>query len=131
MIPDEDQLLVLGVSQLGGRGAAWTARRLRKDVYELDKTVPVPLGEVFASVASLLESTGMVVARTGPGDGQALVRAVVGSGAMNLNPAVITVSMTCAADGGTNLHIRGAAKEGLIMQHAGEKAARRFGALLD
>ena len=131
MIPDEDELLVLGLSQLGGRGAAWTARRLRKDVYELDKTVPVPLGEVFASVASMLESTGMVVARTGPGDGHALVCAVVGSGAMNLNPAVITVSMTSAADGSTILHIRGAAKEGLIKQHAGEKAAKRFGALLD
>ena len=100
-------------------------------MYELDKTVPVPLGEVFASVASMLESTGMVVARTGPGDGQALVRAVVGSGAMNLNPAVITVSMTSAADGSTILHIHGAAKEGLIKQHAGEKAAKRFGALLD
>lgn len=131
MIPDEDELLVQGLSQLGGRGAAWTARRLRKDVYELSKTLTAPVGEVFASVASLLESNGMVVARTVPGDGEALVRSVVGSGAMNLNPAVITVTMTSAADGGTIVHIRGAAKEGLIKQHAGEKAAKRLGALLD
>jgi hypothetical protein len=73
--PDEDELLVMGLSQLGGRGA--------------------------------------------------------GSGAMNLNHAVITVRMTAAADGGTLLHIRGAAKEGLIKQHAGEKAARRLEVLLD
>jgi hypothetical protein len=50
---------------------------------------------------------------------------------MNLNPAVITVSMPSAADRSTILHIRGAAKEGLIKQHAGEKAAKRFEALLD
>jgi hypothetical protein len=130
VIPDEDELLVSGLAQIGGRGAAWTARRLRKDVHELNKTLAAPLGEVFASVASLLESIGTVVARTGPDDGQALVRGVVGSGAMNLNPAVITVSMTSTPDGGTILHIRGAAKEGLIKQHAGEKAAKRLEALL-
>jgi len=97
VIPDEDDLLVFGLGQLGGRGAAWTARRLRKDAYELNKTLSAPLDEVFASVASLLESIGTVAARTGPGDGEALVRGVVGSGAMNLNPAVITVSMTPVA----------------------------------
>jgi hypothetical protein len=130
VIPDEDELLVSGLSQLGGRGAAWTARRLRKDVYELNKTLAVPLAEVFASVASMLESIGTVVAQTGPGDGQALVRGIVGSGAMNMNPTVLTVSMTPADDGGTVVHIRGAAKEGLIKQHAGEKAAKRFEGLL-
>jgi hypothetical protein len=130
VIPDEDELLVLGLGQLGGRGAAWTARRLRKDVHELNRILAAPIGEVFASVTSLLESIGTVAARTGPGGGQALVRGVVGSGAMNLNPAVITVSMTSSADGGTLVRIRGAAKEGLIKQHAGEKAAKRFEALL-
>jgi hypothetical protein len=49
---------------------------------------------------------------------------------MNLNPAVVTVRMSSAADGGTIVHIRGAAKEGLIKQHAGEKAAKRLEALL-
>jgi hypothetical protein len=49
---------------------------------------------------------------------------------MNLNPAVVTVSMSSAADGGTVLHIRGAAKEGLIKQHAGEKAAKRLESLI-
>jgi hypothetical protein len=131
MNPDEDELLVLGLGQLGGQGAAWTARRLRKDVFELKKTLAAPLDEICGSVADLLESIGTVVARTGPGDGQALVRGIVGSGAMNLNPAVITVSMTGTADGGTILHIRGAAKEGIIKQHAGEKAAKRLEALLD
>lgn len=130
MIPDEDELLVMGLAQLGGRGAAFTARRLRKDVHELQKTLAAPIDQVFGSVVNLLESIGTVVARTGPADGQALVRGVFGSGAMNLNPAVVTVSMSSAADGGTVLHIRGAAKEGLIKQHAGEKAAKRLESLI-
>jgi hypothetical protein len=130
LIPDEDELLVAGLGQLGGRGAAWTARRLRKDVYELDKTLASPLDEVFAHVAGQLGSIGRVAAQTGPGDGKALVRGVVGSGAMNLNPAVITVTMTSATDGSTIVHIRGAAKEGLIKQRAGEKAAKRLESLL-
>jgi hypothetical protein len=129
VIPDEDELLVMGLSQLGGRGAAWTGRRLRKDVYQLQKTLASPLDEVFASMANLLESIGTVAARTSPADGKALVCGVVGSGAMNLNPAVLTVSMTSTADG-TVLHIRGAAKEGLIKQHAGEKAAKRLESLI-
>ncbi|HEX7996556.1 MAG TPA: hypothetical protein VF506_21775 [Streptosporangiaceae bacterium] len=131
MIPDEDELLVSQLAQLGGRGAAWTARRLRKDVYEAQKILSGSIGEVFAAVTSLLESVGTVVARTGPADGQAVVCGVVGSGAMNLNPAVLTVNMASAADGGTILHIRGAAKEGVIKQRAGEKAAKRFEAMLD
>lgn len=130
MIPDEDEVLVSQLSQLGGRGAAWTARRLRKDVYELEKSLAAPLDEAFASVANLLDSIGMVVARTDPADGKAVVCAVVGSGAMNLNPVVLTVTMTSIAEGGTVLQIRGAAKEGLIKQHAGEKAAKRFESLI-
>jgi hypothetical protein len=38
--------------------------------------------------------------------------------------------MTATADGGTIMHIRGAANEGLIKQHAGEKAAKRLEELL-
>jgi hypothetical protein len=59
-----------------------------------------------------------------------VVRGVLGAGAMNLNPAVVTVTMTSAGQGATMLRIRGAAKEGLIKQRAGEKAAQRVAAHL-
>ena len=49
---------------------------------------------------------------------------IVGAGAGNLNPAVVTVTIRAAGQGST-LVVRGAAKEGLIKQHAGGKAARR------
>lgn len=89
---------------------------------------PISLAQI--DLIGLLESIGQVVAQTGPSDGEAVVRGVVGAGAMNLNPAVITVTMTSATEGSTIVHIRGAAKEGLINQRAGEKAAKRLASLL-
>lgn len=81
-------------------------------------------------MAGVLASIGRVVAQTGPAGSQAAVRAIVGAGVMNLNPAMLTVTMTGTADGRTTVHIRGAAKEGLIKQRAGEKAARRLADML-
>ena len=46
-----------------------------------------------------------------------------------MNPAVVTVTIF-QADNGSRLLIRGAAKEGLIKQRAGEVAARRVAAAL-
>jgi hypothetical protein len=138
---DEDEILVAALGQVGGvshapgarrggRGARSAARRLAKDVHEIELPVAAPLGEAYAQVASLLGSIGQIVARSDHTGGTAIVRGVVGSGAMGLNPAVITVTMTAAGEGSTTVHIRGAAKEGFIKQRAGEKAARRFAALL-
>lgn len=49
---------------------------------------------------------------------------LMGAGFFNLNPAVVTVTIN-AADGGSKLVVRGAAREGLIKQRAGEEAANR------
>lgn len=54
---------------------------------------------------------------------------ILGSGAANLNPAVVTVTIRASADG-SRLVIRGVAKEGLIKQRAGEKAAKRVAAAM-
>jgi hypothetical protein len=136
----EDEILVtelgqLGASLVGGRrtlgvrpgwGARWGARRMGKNVHEMDLTAAGPPDEVADRVASLLGALGRVVARQDPGDGGAVVRGVFGAGSMNLNPAVVTVTMTASPGGGTAVHIRGAAKEGLIKQRAGQKAAERI-----
>ena len=54
---------------------------------------------------------------------------MVGAGVGNLNPAVVTVTISASAEG-SRLVIRGAAKEGLIKQRAGEKAAKRVAAAM-
>ncbi len=53
------------------------------------------------------------------------LRTVVGAGAMGLNPAVVTVTIAGKGPSPTTVHIRGAAKEGLIKQRAGREAAER------
>ncbi len=88
-------------------------------------TLAVPLDEIYVRVASLLGSLGRIVAQTRPADGRAMVRGVLGAGTMNLNPAVVTVTMSFTGQGATTLRIRGAAMEGLVKQRAGEKAAQR------
>jgi len=138
MADDEDDLLARALGQQAagalsdrsGRAAGAVARRLGKNVYETEMTLAAPFSEACAQVAGLLAAIGQVVAQTGPAGSQAVVRAIVGAGAMNLNPAILTVTMTSTADGRTTVHIRGAAKEGLIKQRAGEKAARRLAAML-
>lgn len=58
-------------------------------------------------------------------DGAARLVSIVGSGAFSMNPAVVMVTVS-GATGGSLVTVRGAAKEGLIKQRAGEKAARRI-----
>lgn len=117
-------------SRGGAWGAAFAGRRLRKDVGETEITLAAPLDEVFVRVVSLIEAMGRLVAQAGPTDGSAVVRGIVGAGAMNLNPAVVTVTMAAAGESGTRVHLRGAAKEGLIKQRAGQKAVERLAARL-
>jgi hypothetical protein len=131
---DEDEILVQEIGRLaGGKGISrsgwggrWTARRLSKNVHEVDLMVTAPPDEVADRAASLLGSLGRIVDQQNSGAGGIVVRGVFGAGAMNLNPALVTVTVTAAADGGTAVHIRGAAKEGLIKQRAGQKAAERI-----
>jgi hypothetical protein len=130
VMDDEDEILAAELGKLGGRGAAATGRRLRKDAHEIEMTMAEPPDDVLIRVVSLIASGGQVVAQTGPDDGKAIVRGIVGAGAMNLNPAVITVTISAASAGGTTVHIRGAAKEGLIKQRAGQKAAERLAVTL-
>jgi hypothetical protein len=66
----------------------------------------------------------------GPGsDSDTQVIGIVGSGYANLNPAVVTVTIH-ASEWGSRLVIRGAAKEGLIKQRAGAKAAKQVAAAM-
>jgi hypothetical protein len=106
----------------GARGAERSARRVRKDVHEIEMTVAVPPGEVRSLVTGLIQATGRLIEES---DDPVIVRGVVGAGAMNMNPVVLTVTLSPGA-GGTTVLVRGAAKEGLIKQRAGEKAACRF-----
>lgn len=134
---DEDELLARALGNVGGlmgpharRGAEISARRLRKDVCEIDLVVGMSPRAAADRARQVISEHGSVVAPDGHGDEPgAQVIGVMWAGIGNLNPAVVTVTIHPAPEG-SRLVIRGAAKEGLIKQRAGTKAAQRLAALL-
>jgi len=63
-------------------------------------------------------------------ENRATIRALLGSGFLNLNPALVTITVSRRDETTTEVTIRGVAKEGLIKQRAGQKAAERVAAAL-
>jgi hypothetical protein len=134
---DEDELLIRAVGDVGGfmgsrarRGAETGARRLRKDVFEVDLAVNMSPTAAADRAREVISEHGDVLdLETSDENPGTQIVGIVGSGAANFNPAVVTVTIRASADG-SRLVIRGVAKEGLIRQRAGEKAARRVAAAM-
>jgi hypothetical protein len=124
LTPDENALLIAGLGSVGevvnrgaGRGARIAARGMRADIFQTTVTLALTLSAATETVARVLDSLGRRTAE---------LQAVIGVGVGNLNPAVVTVTVTEDAAGTVAAHVRGVAKEGLIRLRAGEKAARRL-----
>ena len=122
LTPDENALLIAGLGAVGGtvspgaaRGARRAAGRMRADIFATTVALPGPMPAATELVMRVLDALGTRTAE---------LQAMIGAGALSLNPAV--VSVTLSEDAGTvTATVRGVAKEGLIRQRAGEKAARR------
>jgi hypothetical protein len=115
---DEDELLAgaLGVAVSG---------RLRKSVLEIDLTLAMPPAAAADRARQVLGELGRELSVRDDGEtADTQVVGIVGAGVGDLDPAVVTVTIRAAGQG-SKLVVRGAAKEGLIKQHAGGKAARR------
>lgn len=121
---EESELLVHGLSALGGGGAGFVARRMRSDLFETEVTLALPVADSIPFVGGVLAELGTPVDEESTGDGHRL-RAMIGAGGMNLNPTVVTVYLNDSGPSATTARIRGVAKEGLIKQRAGRKAATR------
>jgi hypothetical protein len=128
---DEDELLVSALGEIGHlvgvrRGPEFAARRLRKNVLEVDLDVSMTPDAAARRAEKVLADAGTLV-RSEPGAADASFELVglIGAGFWNLNPAVVTVTIR-ASDYGSRIAVRGAAKEGLIKQRAGEAAAKRI-----
>jgi hypothetical protein len=127
---DEDELLVRALGEVGGRGrrgAEAAARRLPKGVFEVELSLRMSPAEAAERARDAISDHGSLLDLEGVGEDQ--VAGVVGAGVGNLNPAVVTVTISASPEG-SRLVIRGAAKEGLIKQRAGEKAAKRVAAAM-
>ncbi|MFB7242076.1 hypothetical protein CW362_32300 [Streptomyces populi] len=135
---NEDEILAEELAALGavsggsGHLTRLVARRMRKNVHEIDLVLPLPFEGAVEHVADVLARAGRVMgfARVGPGTDRETIRAVVGGGVGGLNPVVVTVLVSRGGVAGSEVRLRAAAKEGLIKQRAGEKTAVRLAALL-
>lgn len=138
----EDEILLEALGQVGGAcggsggrwGAACAAKRLRKNVHEINLALPLGADESAELVLRTLADAGRLL-DPGPSAqpallGQKTVRAIVGGGFAQMNPVLITVTLLATGPETTNVKVRGAAKEGLIRQRAGEKTARLLAGLL-
>ncbi|MFJ3791560.1 hypothetical protein [Kitasatospora sp. NPDC090091] len=137
---DEDALLAQAIGAWavsGRRGVEWVARRLPKDVHEEELELPLPYAEAVARVRAVLRGLGRRVPPVSRGT--RTFRVMAGGGAWGLNPVLVTVRLTTVGGtesepepdpGSTLVHLRAAAKEGLIRQRAGQRTGRRVAELL-
>ena len=146
MSQEEEEILVNQLGELGWRsgrfagglqaasggrlGARFAARLLPEDVHEVLLVLALPADEALALARRVLASPGEPANETRLAEDKHELRAVVGSGLLNLNPAVVTLQLLATTPASTTIRVRGVAKEGLIRQRAGRKAAEGVAARL-
>ncbi|MZE79630.1 hypothetical protein GTY57_22380 [Streptomyces sp. SID5475] len=134
----EDEILTGEIAALGtvvgasGRLTGRVAKRLKKNVHEIDLVIPLPFDDAVKRVADVLGGAGQAVepVHVEPGGDRRTIRVVAGAGIGGMNPVVVTALVTRGGEHTSAVRLRAAAKEGLIKQRAGEKTAVRLAALL-
>ena len=110
----------------GYLGAKFSARFLPTETFS--DTVEAGLSAEMAVQAAygVLRGEGQIT--TGQTEETSLpqLTAVVGSGAMNMNPTIVAVTVAPISHSSCTLTISGAAKEGLIKQHSAKMAVMRI-----
>ena len=127
---DEEQILAQALGEIWGPGARLMARWLPEDVYETVLETGSSPEKAWQVALAVMSRVGRILESNAAETRGAVVCAIVGSGAWNMNPALVKVRVTSTAEGVTRLEIRGIAKEGLIRQRAGETAVKRVANLL-
>lgn len=114
-----------GMVTLAGLGAQLAARSLPNDVCRVVLDVPAAADVAIRAIAGGIADVGRLVGGD-PSSPYPTLRAVIGAGFRNMNPAVVEAEVVPASDGSTRITLTGTAKEGLIKQRSGEKAVRRL-----
>ncbi|MDG9710533.1 hypothetical protein [Streptomyces sp. DH10] len=94
--------------------------------------IPLPFDDTVERVSRVLNQVGRAVEtrQVAPGRDGETIRVVASGGAGGMNPVVVTALVSKGGENSSVVRLRAAAKEGLIKQRAGEKAATRVAALL-
>ncbi|MBN1588506.1 MAG: hypothetical protein JW888_03235 [Pirellulales bacterium] len=112
--------------EIGTKVVGRVARKLPNDMFQVELELAESADRVLRVACDVLDEVGRIRDDVVASDAAPTVAAVVGSGFLNLNPAVVTVEVAPLAADRARVTVTGTAKEGLIKQHAGEKAARRI-----
>lgn len=112
--------------ELGTGVVRWVARKMPNDAFQTTLDVAADPESVLRRAFDVLDAAGRIRADVATHSDAPSVSAIVGSGFLRLNPALVTVEIVAGENERCRVLVSGVAKEGLIKQHAGEKAARRI-----
>lgn len=118
------KLGAIGGGEAGRHGAQFAARHLPNDVFEATVELDVGADQATHMFGAGISAVGEDIDGD-PGRANPVLRAIVPAGMMDLNPAVVEVEIVPVDPAHSRVILTGTAKEGLIKQHAGEKAVRR------
>lgn len=107
-------------------GARFAARFLPTETYTRRFSLPVGIERALKSGFSVLTKIGTLESETGANAPYPMLKAVVGSGFFNLNPAIVYFEILEGDASSCEVTITAAAKEGLVKQHTAEKAVERI-----
>ena len=124
-----DDILADELGKMGGFGSKWVARRLPTTGGEVRLEIAAPAEQVVDVAQRLLSDIGVLLAEERVPDLPAL-QAIVGAGGLGLNPTIVAIQVTPSGAMTSRVVVTGRAKEGLVKQHAGERAAQRIAQLI-
>ncbi|HPM83941.1 MAG TPA: hypothetical protein PLF81_24715 [Candidatus Anammoximicrobium sp.] len=116
--------------EAGAGVVSWVAKKLPTDAFKLELQIEADAETALRTAFEVLQEEGTLRDDIACESSNPTVSAVIGSGFLRLNPAVVTVEVVPSGAGNSIVTIVGAAKEGLIKQHGGQKAAERIAHLL-
>jgi ribosomal protein S20 len=123
---------VAGIDGLAERldrafGAQFAAKYLPTEQHQIEIELKAEVKTILAKAYSFFASNGRVANEEEAGNSPyPKISGVVGSGFLKMNPTVIHAEIIAIEEGVSTLLITAAAKEGLIKQHAAEKAVKRL-----
>lgn len=94
----------------------------RTTTYSDQTTLELPPQDAIEQVVAILGKHGAYLDRPDA----SVVRAVVGSGALNMNPAEVEIRVEPIGETRSRVHVEATAEEGLIKQRTAEKAVTRI-----
>jgi hypothetical protein len=114
----------------GYLGAGLAARFLPTETCSASIEIDASAESTLRAAFEVLQSSGRLIDQPSDDCASPTLSATIGSGFLNMNPAVVCVSVEPVSPTACRATVTGAAKEGWIKQHTAEKAVNRVKAAL-